>query len=59
MSNYLPDTCAGCDQPITPAVGVYYCSLCIAEQMAERAKELRAFNALHAWADRVARGETR
>ena len=46
--------CFGCSTRIADEPGNYYCDACLAEQGAARDAELRAFDALHAFADGVA-----
>ena len=55
MSDFLPAECVGCQAPIAPAVGVYYCGSCVAKQLALHASEREAFDAYHAFADECAR----
>lgn len=55
MADFTTDKCFGCDAPLEPAPGNFYCDVCVAEQEAEAAAELEAFDAFHAWADGIAR----
>jgi Zn finger protein HypA/HybF involved in hydrogenase expression len=47
--------CFGCEAPISDEPGNYYCPDCIAEQTRQQADERAAFDAFHAYADRVAK----
>jgi Zn finger protein HypA/HybF involved in hydrogenase expression len=47
--------CFGCQTPIADEPGNAYCPECIAQQMREQGDELEAFDAYHAYADRIAR----
>ena len=47
--------CFGCATPIQAMPGNYYCGPCVAQQMAAQDAERVAFDAYHAYADRVAR----
>jgi len=46
-------TCFGCGTDVPDESGTYYCPTCVEAQLAEQGDELAAFDAYHAWADRV------
>lgn len=58
MPIFTVDECMtpDCEEPLTPEAGVFYCPKCIAEQEAEAAAMMQAFDDYHRWADALARG---
>jgi Zn finger protein HypA/HybF involved in hydrogenase expression len=49
--------CFGCGTSIADVPGNAYCPECVEAQTIEQGDELAAFDAFHAYADRVARTE--
>lgn len=51
MPIFTTDECFGCEAPIEPAAGNFYCGPCVVKQEAEEEAERKAFDQFHAFAD--------
>lgn len=55
MTTFTTSTCFGCGAPVAEEGGNFYCAECIAKQAEAQQAEAEAFDAFHAFADRVAK----